>query len=222
VGLTFPVLPLAIGLAILKYRLWDIDRFISRTLVYGALWLAIGVAYAGGAAVFGLAVGERLPLSLAIDGTILATLVFQPARRAVEHVADRLVFGERLTGYELLGRLGATLDQTIDSRQLAGVLASAVRRGLGVQWARVVMLRQPGSATGWEPVAADGIELLASSPASATAPLVNGQTRVGMLECGPKVDGVFMQKDRELLVTLGRWTIWPAAARGRRALDILE
>lgn len=203
-GLTFAVLPLAMGLAILKYHLWDIDRFISRTVVYGVMWLAIAGAYIGGAALFGLAVGERLPLSMAIAGTIVATFVFQPARHALERLADRLVFGERLGGYELLARFGSTLDQTVDSHQLAEVLARSVRRGLGVHWARVVMLRHADAATSWEPVAADGIDLLTPSPAAASAPLIHGNTRVGVLECGPKVDGAFTHKDQELLITLGR------------------
>jgi hypothetical protein len=55
-GLTFAVLPLAMGFAILKYRLWEIDRLVSRTFIYGVLWLGIVLAYVG------LALGLAAPL----------------------------------------------------------------------------------------------------------------------------------------------------------------
>src|ERR687883_374390 len=54
-GLTFAALPVAMGIAILKYRLWAIDRLISRTLVYSVLWLTIALAYVGLAVALGLA-----------------------------------------------------------------------------------------------------------------------------------------------------------------------
>jgi len=90
-GFTAATLPVGMGVAILKYRLYDIDRLISRTVANAVLWLAIALAYGGLAAELGLAASERLPLELAIVCTIGATLVFQPARRRLEQLADRWV-----------------------------------------------------------------------------------------------------------------------------------
>jgi len=69
--------------------------------------------------------------------TILVTLVFQPARCALERLADRWVFGQRLGGYELLTRFGATLEGSVDASELGPRLAAMVRQGLNVQWVRV-------------------------------------------------------------------------------------
>jgi hypothetical protein len=87
VGVCVALLPLAAGAAILRYRLYDIDRIISRTLAYGLLTLLLGLGYAG--VVLGL--GRLLPQgsSLVVAGATLAVAaVFQPARRRIQQ-ADR-------------------------------------------------------------------------------------------------------------------------------------
>jgi hypothetical protein len=81
IGVYVALLPLAIGAAILRYRLYDLDRIVSRTLAYGLLTVLLGPAYAG--VVLGL--GRLLPQdsSLAVAGATLAVAVaFQPARAA--------------------------------------------------------------------------------------------------------------------------------------------
>ena len=88
VGVGAAVLPLAIGAAILRYRLYDLDRIISRTLAYGLLTLLLGGGYA--AVVLGL--GRLLPQgsSLAVAAATLAVAaVVQPARRRVQAAVDR-------------------------------------------------------------------------------------------------------------------------------------
>src|SRR5690606_29864262 len=72
------------GFALLRYRLWDIDVVLRRSLIYGMLWLAIAAAYACAALVLGVAVSARVPVWLAICLTVVVTLAFQPARRHLE------------------------------------------------------------------------------------------------------------------------------------------
>ena len=86
------VLPIAVGVAILRYRLYDIDRLINRTLVYGLLTAVLGLAYAAaalvGGQVFGGVAGD--PPSWAVAGATLAVVaLFQPARRRTQDVVDR-------------------------------------------------------------------------------------------------------------------------------------
>src|SRR4029450_5587392 len=84
------VLPVAVGAAVLRYRLYDLDRIVSRTLAYGLLTLLLG----GGYAVVVLGLGQLLkrdsPLVVAA-ATLAVAAVFQPARRRVQGVVDRRV-----------------------------------------------------------------------------------------------------------------------------------
>src|SRR5439155_15329805 len=116
-------------IALFRYRLLDIDLVIRRSLVYGALWLVIGGAYVGVATGLGVAAGSRLPVGVAILVTVVATLLFRPLHHRLERLAGRLVFGERLSSYDLLTRFGETLEHAFDVGQLAPRIATAVRDG---------------------------------------------------------------------------------------------
>jgi hypothetical protein len=88
---TISLIPLAIGVAVLKYRLYDIDRVINRTLVYGLLTILLGAVYLAG--VFGLGqllnpVGGESALAVAAS-TLAVAALFQPARRRVQAMVDR-------------------------------------------------------------------------------------------------------------------------------------
>jgi O-antigen ligase len=121
-------------IGILRYRLLDIDLVVRRSVVYGALWLVIAVAYAGVAAALGVVAGRRVPLDLAIVLTIVATMVAAPIRRRLERLADRLVFGRRLSGYELISQLGARLEASPGPEDVASTveISSTAGRGTSV------------------------------------------------------------------------------------------
>jgi hypothetical protein len=80
-----------LGVGILRYRLWDIDRLVNRTVVYGLVTVILGGAYALGVLVLGQAVGAgRSPSSLVVAGTTLVVAaLFQPLRRRVQRAVDR-------------------------------------------------------------------------------------------------------------------------------------
>src|SRR5215218_5888404 len=107
------VLPLAIGAAILRYRLYDLDRIISRTLAYGLLTLLL----AGGYAVVVLGLGQLLgrDSSLVVAGATLAVAgVFQPARRRIQQAVDRRFNRRRHDTAETIAAFGDRLHQQID------------------------------------------------------------------------------------------------------------
>ena len=193
------LLPAGLGLGIVTYRAFDIDDVIRRSVVYGALWAVIAAGYVAVAAAFGIAVGQRVPLALAVVLAILATLFFQPARRRLERLADRLVFGRRLTGYELISQLGVRLQSTVAAEDVAGSVARAVQAGLGASWVRVT-LNKPEPL----PIASAGVLPSAAPTAELSAPLIHDDVTVGLIECGPKLDGRYQPGDQELLNTLGR------------------
>jgi signal transduction histidine kinase len=99
-------IPVSMGIAILKYRLYDIDVVISRSLTYAALAVFIGVVYI--AIVIGIGElfddGDGASFGLSILATAVVAMAFQPVRARVERLANRLVYGERATPYEVLAR----------------------------------------------------------------------------------------------------------------------
>ena len=196
--------PLAIGVGILRYGLFDIDLLLRRSLVYGLLWLAVGGLYLVLAALPGMVVGDRLPVGAAVGLTVLATLAFQPARRAVDRLVGRLVFGERPSEFELLSRFGATVADTFDVAELSPRVADTVRQGLDLRWVRVQVEVGEHSGTLTQPGGAVGIGLDDPSRPAATVPLVHGNQRVGAIECGPKREGRFSERDHQLLASLAR------------------
>ena len=197
-------LPAAIGIAILRRGLFDIDVLIRRSVVYALLWLVVGTLYVVLAALPGLAVGERVPLVVAVALTILATLAFQPARRAVDRLVGRLLFGERPSEFELLSRFGETVADTFDVTELAPRVADTVRRGLDLEWARVSLVVGQGEDVRVEPAGATGIGLDEPASPALVVPLVHAGERIGSLECGPKSDGRLSERDRALAGSLAR------------------
>src|SRR5215216_4317093 len=99
-------LPLAVGAAVLRYRLYDLDRIISRTLAYGLLTLLLGGGYA--AVVLGL--GQLLGR----DSPLVVAAVFQPARRRIQAAVDRRFNRRRHNTAERIAAFGDRLHQQID------------------------------------------------------------------------------------------------------------
>ncbi|MFL6224721.1 MAG: hypothetical protein ACJ75K_18340 [Actinomycetes bacterium] len=119
------VLPLALGAAILRYRLYDLDHILSRTLTYGLLTLLLG----GGYAVVVLGLGQLLgrDSSLVVAGATLAVAgVFQPARRRVQQVVDRRFNRRRHDTAQTIAAFSARLHQQIDLDTLSTELLAVV------------------------------------------------------------------------------------------------
>lgn len=219
--ITLPLWPLSIAVALFRYRLLDIEVIIRRSLVYGVLWLGIAGAYFSVAWTLGLAAGQRLPIEAAILLTIVATVAFQPARRWLERIADRWVFGERISGYQALRELAATLETTIDIAALGPRLASTIRSALGLRWVRVSSRRHRGEALVLEPIGWDGIAPTATAAAESVIPLADAGELIGVIECGPKFEGRLDQRDQDLLIVLGRQAAL-ALRNARLAADLTD
>jgi hypothetical protein len=125
IGVSFAVLPPAIGAAVLRYRLYDLDRIVSRTLAYGLLTVLLGLGYA--AVVLGL--GRLLPQdsNLAVAAATLAVAaLFQPARRRVQRLVDRRFNRRRYDAARTIAAFSGRLRDQVDLNTLTTELLSAV------------------------------------------------------------------------------------------------
>ena len=139
-----PLLPVAAGIAIFKYRLYDIDVVISKTIVYGSLAAFITLVYVvivvgiGSLGSGFVRAGSRPDLGLSIVATAVVAVAFQPVRERAQRLANRLVFGQRATPYEALsefaGRMGGTHDADDALPRMAQVLAEGTGAARAVVW----------------------------------------------------------------------------------------
>ena len=122
-------LPVAVGVGILKYRLYDIDRLISRTLVYGSLTVVLGIAYVGlvlgGQALFSSFAGGS-NLSIAVS-TLLVAALFLPVRSRVQRFVDRRFYRRRYDAQRTLEAFGARLREQVDLQTLQTELQGVVQ-----------------------------------------------------------------------------------------------
>jgi hypothetical protein len=126
-GVCVGLLPLATGAAILRYRLYDIDRIISRTLAYGLLTVLLGGGYAG--VVLGLGQLLGTDSSLVVAGATLAVAaVFQPARRRVQREVDRRFNRRRYDAANTIAAFSTRLREQIDLDTLSAELLAVVHQ----------------------------------------------------------------------------------------------
>jgi hypothetical protein len=124
-GLCAAILPLAIGAAVLRYRLYDLDRIISRTLTYGLLTVLLGGGYAGIVLGLGQLLGRHSSLVVA-GATLTVAAVFQPARRRVQQTVDRRFNRRRYDVARTIEEFSTRLRDQIDLDTLSSEVLAVV------------------------------------------------------------------------------------------------
>jgi signal transduction histidine kinase len=159
----FPLVPLASAIAILKYRLYDIDVVINKTVVVGALAAFVTIVYLAIVVGVGTAIGTHGEpnVVLSIVATAIVALAFQPLRTRAQHFANRLVYGKRATPYEVLSVFAERMGETFATEDVLPRLARAIADGTGATKAEVWLrvgdrLRLAAS---WPSMAADDVWL---------------------------------------------------------------
>ncbi len=125
----FSIIPVAIGLAILRYRLYDIDRVISRTLVYGLLTALLAGVYAVVVLVLGQlfgGLGAEPPSWAVASATLVAAALFQPARRRIQATVDRRFNRRKYNAAKTVEAFSARLRNEVDLDTLSAELLLAV------------------------------------------------------------------------------------------------
>jgi signal transduction histidine kinase len=134
------LIPIAIGIAIFRYRLYDIDVVINKTLVYGSLAVFITAVYVAIVAGLGSLIaqhGARAGFWLSIAATAVVAVAFQPVRARVQHLANRLVYGRRATPYEVLAEFAERTAGTYATEELLPRMARILAEGTGARRADV-------------------------------------------------------------------------------------
>jgi hypothetical protein len=126
-GTCVALLPLATGAAILRYRLYDLDRILSRTLAYGLLTVLLGGGYAGIVLGLGQRLGRESSLVVA-TATLAVAAVFQPTRRRIQALVDRRFNRRRYDAAQTIQAFSARLRQQVDLDSLTGELLSLVEQ----------------------------------------------------------------------------------------------
>jgi hypothetical protein len=127
--ITFVAFAVAIAVAILKYRLYDIDRIINRTLVYGLVTVLLGGVYAGLVLVFGQLfgdIGAEPPSWVVAGATLAAAALFQPARRRIQAAVDRRFNRRRYDAAKTAEAFTARLRDEVDLDTLSAELLAVV------------------------------------------------------------------------------------------------
>jgi hypothetical protein len=117
--------PVAVGAAVLRYRLYDLDRIVSRTLAYGLLTLVLAGGYAGIVLGLGRLLGRDSPLVVA-GATLAVAALFQPARRRIQAAVDRRFNRRRHDAARIIEGFGARLHQQVDLDTLTVELLAVV------------------------------------------------------------------------------------------------
>jgi signal transduction histidine kinase len=130
-------LPVAIGIAVLRYRLYDIDLIINKALVYGGLAAVITVVYVLVVINIGAMVGGSRRLWLSLLTTAVIAVAFQPLRDRAQRLANRLVYGRRATPYEALSQFSEHLSETFSHEDVLDRMARVLAQGTGAERAEV-------------------------------------------------------------------------------------
>jgi uncharacterized membrane protein YhdT len=147
--LSITSVPIAIGFAVLKYRLYDIDLIINRTLVYGSLTGALALVYFGGVtvtqALFRNITGqEQLPQLVIVASTLVIAALFNPLRRRIQSFIDRSFYRSKYDARKTLEAFSAKLRDKTDLEALNSELVGVVRET--VQPAHVSLWLRPDPA----------------------------------------------------------------------------
>jgi signal transduction histidine kinase/plastocyanin len=135
----FLVIPITLVVVLLRRRLWDIEKVINRTLVYGTLAWIIGILYV--VVVVGIShvvgSGDRASLPLSILATAVVAVAFDPLRERLQHIANVLVYGKRATPYEVIAHFSEQMAEALYTEEVLPRMAEAAARGVRADRARV-------------------------------------------------------------------------------------
>jgi signal transduction histidine kinase len=135
----FGGIPIACGIAILKYHLYELDVVVRKTVVFGLLAVFIAVVYAAIVGGISAIVSSASSTALSFVAAAVLAVTFQPARDRARRIADRIVYGERATPYEVLAEFSDRVGEAYASEDILTRMATVLMEGTGASGARVLL-----------------------------------------------------------------------------------
>ncbi len=197
IAVAYTLIPLTIGVAVSRYRLWDIDPIINRTLVYAALTAVVIGLYVLIVTYLGALFHTDNSPFVSLIATGIVAVAFQPLRGFVQRSINRLMYGERDEPYQVISRLGQRLESAIAPEALLPTIAQTVRDALKLPYAEITIEREG------QRIASSASGTPISEPL--IVPLNHQGETIGQLLLAPRSPGeTFSDADRRLLADLAR------------------
>lgn len=200
-------IPVSITIAVLKFKLYDIDVVISKSLTFGVLLVFIGVVYVGIVVGIGELLGgeDGSSFGLSVAATAVVAIAFQPVRIRVERWANRLVYGKRATPYEVLARFShrASEDEDVLRR-----IPQMIVDGTGASDARLWIRSSEGFHTASVWPESDVVQTLGDSDgfedpdADLSLPVVHDGELLGGISLVAVRGGTITSPEQELVTNL--------------------
>jgi signal transduction histidine kinase len=202
-------LPAGIAVAVLRYRLYELDLVVNRTLVYLVLTVAVVGSYVIVVGLVGSYLSRRGDLIVSVAVTGVVAVGFQPLRAHVQRWVNRLMYGERDDPYLAIAGLGRSLASSLQVDAVLPTAVETIGRTLALQYVGVTV-SEPGSES-QEEVARFG------APATEVLvfPLVHQGASTGELRLSPRPGERLRERDRRLIVDLA-----PQVAAAAHAVEL--
>lgn len=192
------LIPVSIAVAVVRYRLWEIDPIINRTLVYGALTVSVIGLYVIIVGALGAVFQARGNFVISVLATGVAAILFEPLRTRLQRGANRLMYGERDDPYAVIARLGQRLESALAPEAVLPTIVETVAQALKLPYVSISVIGDQSSVISaeWQ----RDPTLITEHGPLITWPLTYQGETIGTLRLAPRAPGeTFSPADRRLL-----------------------
>jgi two-component system NarL family sensor kinase len=187
----------AIGIAVLQYRLDEIDRIVYRTIAYAALTGCVSGAYLLAVTLLGAVFQQRSGLMVTLAASVLVAAFCAPLQARLQRAVDRLLYGQPIEPFEVMSRLGSRLEAAMTADDVLPTIVETVGQALKLPYVAIELHRD----SRFEPVCVRGN--LTGEPVE--FPLAYRGDPLGRLVVGPRAPGEpYSPSDQRLLRDLAR------------------
>ena len=193
----FPLIAASLGVAILRYRLYDLNLLLRRTVAYAAVSAGVAAVYLAVVAVADSVVAGGASLGVHLVAAVLAAASFHPFAVAVQRLVERLFYGDRSRPYDVVNALARSIEGSLAPELVLPGVVDTVADALRLPYVEVDLV----AGDGWEPSAVRG------TPAAVVEafPLTYQGSVVGRLRVSPRrTETALHPADREVLAALAR------------------